>query len=92
MNLIEKQTIGDITIYRKLLSVDEPIMKADWCECGMPDIKLLEKNHLCWCRCMSCGRESVEVWDDSAEAIMNWLKGNMRNSSKSCYEDHFGDL
>ncbi len=68
------------TITHKLASINEPVMKADWCVCRNCDatIKLLEKSHLCWCRCMDCGRESVPVLDNAAQAVCNWCDGKIR--------------
>jgi len=77
-------------VFRKPpIEISEPTVTADWCDCGKPNVKMLEKNHLCWCRCLNCGRESVEVWDDKFQAISNWINEKYRKSDKSCYEDHF---
>jgi len=88
VNIVEQNK----NILHKRGRIDEPVIKAEWCECRNCDanIKLIEINHLCWCRCMDCGRESVPVWDNAAQAVCNWCDDEIRPlSGPTVFQEYF---
>ena len=55
------------------MKMEPAIIKADYCECGKPNVQVFEQNHICWCRCLNCGREGEYADDDFDQAVMNWV-------------------